>query len=79
MNTFRVFVLALAMMATGFLIGGRYQVVPVDRADAYGLVYIVDRFTGKALYCLGIDCRAVRDPLPPAPPPQRTNDPVQPQ
>ena len=67
MNTFRVILLAVSIIASGFLIGGRYQAVPVARSDAFGIVYIVDRFTGGAKYCLGIDCREVRDPLPPPP------------
>jgi hypothetical protein len=67
MNTFRVIVLAVSIITSGFLIGGRYQAVPVARADAFGLVYIVDRFTGSAKYCLGIDCREIRDALPPPP------------
>jgi len=67
MNTFRVILLAVSIMASGLLIGGRYQAVPVPRDNAFGLVYIVDRFTGDAKYCLGIDCREVRDPLPPPP------------
>ncbi len=67
MNTFRVVVLAVSIMASGFFIGGRYQAVPVSRAEAFGLVYIVDRFTGSAVYCLGVDCREVRAALPPPP------------
>jgi hypothetical protein len=77
MNTFRVLVLAFSIMASGFFIGGRYQAVPVTRADAFGLVYIVDRFTGVAVYCLGVDCREVRDPLPP-PPQQQERAPAAP-
>ena len=67
MNTFRVILLAVSIIASGFLIGGRYQAVPVPRDNAFGLVYIVDRFTGGAKYCLGVDCREVRDALPPPP------------
>ena len=67
LNTFRIILLAFSIIASGFLIGGRYQAVPVPRDDAFGLVYIVDRFTGDAKYCLGIDCRQVRDALPPPP------------
>ena len=67
MNTFRVILLAVSIVTAGFLIGGRYQTVPVPRSDAFGLVYIVDRFTGDAMYCLGVDCREVRAPLPPPP------------
>ena len=71
MNTFRVILLAVSIIAAGFLIGGRYQAVPVARADAFGIVYIVDRFTGGAKYCLGLDCREVRKALPPPPPGQQ--------
>ena len=77
MNTFRVILLAVSIVAAGFLIGGRYQTVPVARSEAFGLVYIVDRFTGDAMYCLGVDCREVRDPLPPPPiDPQNASEPA---
>ena len=79
MNTFRVILIAVAIIASGFLIGGRYQAVPVSRSEAFGLVYIVDRFTGDAMYCLGIDCREVRDPLPPPAIEQKSETPPAPQ
>lgn len=67
MNTFRVILIAISIITAGFLVGGRYQTVPIPRDDAFGLIYIVDRFTGDAKYCLGIDCREIRDALPPPP------------
>lgn len=57
-----VVVAGLFALGTGFLIGGRYIVTPISQ-ESPGYVVIVDRFTGRAMYCVpDQDCAMMEAP-----------------
>ena len=48
--------IAVAIVAAGALIGGRYQTVSVSN-NGVGIVYITDRFTGDVRVCAAGSCK----------------------
>lgn len=55
MNIAIAFILSVAIIVAGFLVGGRYEVV----ATGEGVAYVVDRVTGSVRFCVPSGCEAV--------------------
>lgn len=49
-------ILAIAIVAVGFLIGGRYSIVALQEQPTGSYVMIMDRFTGSVRYCTPAKC-----------------------
>ena len=53
MKGWQVWVLAIALVVAGFLIGGIYTITPLPRGDSEGNAYKMNRFTGQTWYFTG--------------------------
>ena len=48
--------ISVAMIITGFLIGGRFSV----SLTKDGYLYIIDKYTGSGRFCLGKSCYSMK-------------------
>jgi hypothetical protein len=52
-------IVAAALVIGSFFVGGRYQVTPAGTTASHGIVYVVDRFTGKIFWCGPTFCKTL--------------------